>query len=117
MKKILFFSKYIYIEIYLTKERSFASNWKLWTIKKETKNSCVFFYRKTDTTDKDLTVFFPGGLTWGTTIEKVKEMYGEPKDEYTGDSGFAILTYQEDTDHYAKLTFLNGKIKGYELYI
>lgn len=81
------------------------------------KESSMTSINITDTTNKDLTVFFPGGLTWGTTIEKVKETYGEPKDEYTGDSGFAILTYQEDTDHYAKLTFSNGKLKGYELYI
>ncbi|WP_445451208.1 hypothetical protein [Enterococcus faecalis] len=81
------------------------------------KESSLTSINITDTTNKDLNIFFPGEVTWGSSIEEIKKIYGEPKDEYVGDSGFSILTYQEDTDHYAKLTFSNGKLKGYELYI
>lgn len=71
----------------------------------------------TTTTNKDFDIIFPGGIKFGDSIEQIKEVYGEPKDTYEGNSGFNILTYQKDIKHYAKLTFSNGKLSGYELYI
>lgn len=71
----------------------------------------------TTTTNKDFDIIFPVGIKFGDSIEQIKEVYGEPKDTYEGNSGFNILIYQKDIKHYAKLTFLNGKLSGYELYI
>ena len=67
--------------------------------------------------NEGMDIVFPGGIKFGDSIDKVKQVYGDPQDTYNGDNDFATLTYKQSRKHYLQLTFSKGKLTGYELYI
>lgn len=67
--------------------------------------------------NEGMDIIFTGGIKFGDDIETVKQILGEPQDTYEGDNNFSILTYKADITHYLKLTFSEGKLTNYELYI
>lgn len=81
------------------------------------KESSLTSINITNRTNKDLDVIFPGGIKFGNSVEDVKRIYGEPEDTYDGGNGFYTLTYKKERTHYTILTFTEGKLSGYELYI
>lgn len=61
-------------------------------------------------------IIFAGGIKFDDNIEDVKQILGEPQNT-SGDDNFSIITYKAAINHYLKLTFSEGKLTNYELYI
>ena len=61
---------------------------------------------------------FPGGITWGSTLEDVEEAYGMVADEddiYISDLGYTAYTYNEDSKYLDVDVYTNdpdGEYKG-----
>lgn len=66
--------------------------------------------------NEGMDIIFTGGIKFGDNIEDVKQILGEPQNT-SGDDNFSIITYKADINHYLKLTFSEGKLTNYELYI
>ena len=58
-------------------------------------------------TDNYPSVVLPGGITWGSTVDDIKALYGEPADEpyRSDDLGYWEYTYElNDDDYQVRLT-------------